>query len=126
MNQTTESHMRTMFSLLIVLPLMLVLAAAATAADRPPNVVVILADDQGWGDLSVNGNSNLSTPNIDSLAKDGALLEWFYVCPVCSPTRAEFLTGRYHPRGGVHGVSLGAERLNLNEKTIGDVFKAAG
>ena len=91
-----------------------------------PNIVIILADDQGWGDLSVNGNSNLSTPRIDSLAKDGALLERFYVCPVCSPTRAEFLTGRYHPRGGVHGVSTGGERLNLDEKTIGDTFKAAG
>jgi arylsulfatase A-like enzyme len=92
----------------------------------PPNIVVILSDDQGWGDLSINGNTNLSTPNIDSLAKSGAMLERFYVCPVCSPTRAEFFTGRYHPRGGVHGVSTGGERLNLDERTIGDVFKAAG
>ncbi len=97
----------------------------ATPSARP-NVVVVLADDQGWGDLSINGNSNLSTPRIDSLAKDGALFERFYVCPVCSPTRAEFLTGRYHPRGGVHGVSTGGERLNLDEKTIADTFKAAG
>jgi arylsulfatase A-like enzyme len=93
---------------------------------RKPNVVVILADDQGWGDLSVHGNTNLSTPNIDSLARDGALFERFFVCPVCSPTRAEFLTGRYHPRGGVRGVSTGGERLNLDEKTVGDTFKAAG
>src|SRR5438477_1882508 len=126
MKQTTESHMRTVFSLRLVLPLMLVLAAAATAADRPPNVVVILADDQGWGDLSVHGNTNLSTPNIDSLAKDGALFERFFVCPVCSPTRAEFLTGRYHARGGVRGVSTGQERLDLDERTIADTFKAAG
>jgi len=91
-----------------------------------PNVVVILADDQGWGDLSVHGNVNLKTANIDSLARDGALFDRFYVCPVCAPTRAEFLTGRYHPRGGVHGVTTGAERLNVDEKTIGDTFKAAG
>ena len=90
----------------------------ASAAGRRPNIVVILADDQGWGDLSVHGNTNLSTPNIDSLARDGALFDRFYVCPVCSPTRAEFLTGRYHPRGGVRGVSTGGERLNLDEKTI--------
>ena len=96
------------------------------AAGKQPNVVVILADDQGWGDLSINGNSNLSTPRIDSLARDGALFDRFYVCPVCSPTRAEFLTGRYHPRGGVHDVSRGGERLNLDEKTIADTFKAAG
>jgi len=93
---------------------------------KRPNIVVILSDDQGWGDLSIHGNTNLETPNIDSLARDGALFDRFFVCSVCAPTRAEFLTGRYHPRGGVHGVSTGAERLNLEEKTIGDTFKSAG
>ena len=102
------------------------LFAAQTVAAVKPNVLVILADDQGWGDLSVHGNTNLSTPNIDSLARDGALFERFYVSPVCSPTRAEFLTGRYHVRGGVFGVSTGGERLDLDEKTIGDTFKGAG
>src|SRR5512140_1797457 len=99
-----------------------------SAAGRPkaPNVVVILADDQGWGDLSIHGNRNLSTPNIDSLARDGALFDRFYVCAVCAPTRAEFLTGRYHARGGVRGVSTGQERLNLDEKTIAQTFKPAG
>jgi arylsulfatase A-like enzyme len=93
---------------------------------KRPNIVIILADDQGWGDLSINGNTNLATPRIDSLARDGALLDRFYVCAVCAPTRAEFLTGRYHSRGGVRGVSTGAERLNLDEKTIAQTFKAAG
>ena len=102
------------------------LAAGATAADRRPNVVVILTDDQGWGDLSVHENVNLDTPNIDSLAVDGALFEHFYVCPVCSPTRAEFLTGRYHVRGGVYSTSTGGERLDLDEMTIAQTFKAAG
>ncbi|MDR3638616.1 MAG: sulfatase-like hydrolase/transferase, partial [Isosphaeraceae bacterium] len=101
------------------------LASVATAADRP-NVLIILADDQGWGDLSVHGNTNLRTPHIDSLARDGALFERFFVCPVCSPTRAEFLTGRYHPRGGVRDVSTGGERLDLDERTIADAFRAAG
>ncbi|MBI4902712.1 MAG: arylsulfatase [Acidobacteria bacterium] len=99
---------------------------AAQTAGRRPNVVIILADDQGWGDLSIHGNKNLSTPHIDSLAGDGALFDRFYVCPVCSPTRAEFLTGRYHARGGVRGVSTGAERLNLDEMTIAQTFAAAG
>lgn len=102
------------------------LFAAVPAPAAPPNVVVILTDDQGWGDLSVHGNTNLATPQIDSLARDGALFERFYVCPVCSPTRAEFLTGRYHPRGGVRGVSTGQERLDLDERTIAQFFKAAG
>jgi len=91
-----------------------------------PNVVIFLADDAGWGDYSQSGNKQVSTPNIDSIAQRGVSLDRFYVCPVCSPTRAEFLTGRYHPRGGVRGVSTGQERLNLDEKTIADALKAAG
>jgi len=91
-----------------------------------PNVVVILTDDQGWGDLSAHGNKNLSTPHIDSLARDGALLHRFYACALCAPTRAEFLTGRYYARGGVRGVTAGAERLDLGERTIAETFKSAG
>ena len=93
---------------------------------QQPNIVVILTDDQGWGDLSLHGNKNLSTPNLDALAKSGVQFDRFYVCPVCSPTRAEFLTGRYHARGGVFSTTAGGERLNLDEVTIADTFKAAG
>ena len=67
------------------------------ALDRP-NVIVMLSDDQGFGDFSHCGNIDISTPNIDSLARDGAFFQNFYVCPVCAPTRAEFLTGRSHWR----------------------------
>jgi len=102
------------------------LRGAEAGPRRRPNIIIVLADDQGWGDLSVHGNVNLATPNIDSLARTGALFERFFVCPVCSPTRAEFLTGRYHPRGGVHSTSTGGERLNLDEKTIAETFRAAG
>ena len=91
-----------------------------------PNVIVMLSDDQGWGDFSLQGNTNLATPNLDALAHGGARFERFFVCPVCSPTRAEFLTGRYHPRGGVQGTSAGGERLNLQETTIAELFQAAG
>jgi arylsulfatase A-like enzyme len=106
--------------------LFFLLAVATAAPAAPPNVVLIVADDQGWGDLSVNGNANLRTPHIDSLARDGARFDRFFVQPVCSPTRAELLTGRYHPRGGVRGVSTGGERLDLDEKTVADAFRAAG
>lgn len=95
-------------------------------ASSPPNVVVFLADDAGWGDYCQSGNRQVSTPHIDSIARGGVSLDRFYVCPVCAPTRGEFLTGRYHPRGGVRGVSTGQERLNLDEKTIADAFRAAG
>ena len=109
-----------------LLTLLLLVLCQVSLEARQPNVVVILTDDQGWGDLSLNGNSNLTTPRIDSLAKDGASFERFYVCPVCSPTRAEFLTGRYSQRGGVYSTSQGGERLDLDEVTIADSFKAAG
>ncbi|UZR98056.1 arylsulfatase [Chondrinema litorale] len=95
-------------------------------AERPPNVVFILSDDQGWGDLSLSGNKNLSTPNIDGLGKNGVVFNHFYVSPVCSPTRAEILTGRYAVRGGVYSTSAGGERLDLDEVTIADYFKEAG
>ncbi|MFO7671032.1 MAG: arylsulfatase [Bacteroidales bacterium] len=91
-----------------------------------PNVLVILTDDQGWGDLSVQGNTNLSTPNVDRLAAEGARLQQFFVAPVCSPTRAEFLTGRYSQRLGVTFIDHGEERMNLGEITIADIFREAG
>jgi arylsulfatase A-like enzyme len=96
------------------------------ASANRPNVVVILSDDQGWGDLSVHGNTNLSTPNIDRLASQGMEFERFYVCPICSPTRAEFMTGRYNPRTGVKSASRGEERMDLDETTIFQTFKEAG
>lgn len=101
---------------------------AAGFAGEPtrPNLVVILADDQGRGDLGFTGNTSVSTPQIDSLARTGARLEHFYVSPVCSPTRAEFLTGRYHLRSGVHDTGSGGERLNLDERTIAEVFREVG
>jgi arylsulfatase A-like enzyme len=100
--------------------------AARGDPPRRPNVLIILSDDQGWGDLSINGNKNLKTPNLDSLARGGALFDRFYVQPLCSPTRAEMLTGRYHPRTGVRGVSTGLERMNLNETTLAQLLRALG
>ena len=91
-----------------------------------PNVVIFLADDAGWGDYSGNGNKQVRTPHIDGIARGGVTLDRFFVCPVCAPTRAEFLTGRYHPRGGVRGVSTGQERLDLDERTVAEAFHAAG
>jgi arylsulfatase A-like enzyme len=91
-----------------------------------PNIVIILADDQGWGDLGFNGNKTVSTPHIDKLSKEGIILNRFFVSPVCSPTRAEFLTGRSHVRGSVSGTSSGFERLDLDESTIAEAFSKNG
>lgn len=103
-----------------------VLGCPPVAIAGQPNVVIFLADDAGWGDYGFNGNQQIATPNIDRIARQGATLDRFYVCPVCSPTRAELLTGRYHLRTGVVGVSTGQERLDLDERTIADAFRAAG
>ncbi len=91
-----------------------------------PNVVIFLSDDQGWGDFSITGNTNIETKNIDRLAGDGAIFNNFYVEAVCSPTRAELLTGRYHTRCGVYSTSAGGERIDLDETTLAEVFKQAG
>ena len=91
--------------------------------DLNPNILIILTDDQGWGDLSINGNTNLKTPNIDNIALNGASFERFYVSPVCSPTRAELLSGKFFVRSGVNGVTRGYERMNTDVKLISDFFK---
>lgn len=116
--------LRQIFHSLITLALILFFMVTAQA--EKPNIVIILSDDQGWGDLSLNGNTNLSTPNIDSIAHEGAMFERFYVSSVCAPTRAEMLTGRYHARTGVNGVSRGEERMNPEETTLAEVLNKAG
>lgn len=99
---------------------------AEKASPRPPNILLIMSDDQGWGDLSLHGNPNLQTPHIDQLATDGVAFDRFFVSAVCSPTRAELLTGRYHTRGGVYSTSAGGERLDLDETTVAQHFQRAG
>ncbi len=101
-------------------------APAEEALPRPPNVLLIMSDDQGWGDLSRHGNPNVRTPNIDQLATEGVSFDRFFVSAVCSPTRAELLTGRYHTRGGVYSTSAGGERLDLDETTVAQHFQRAG
>jgi len=100
---------------------------AATAAPRP-NVLFILADDLGWGDVGFHG-SEIKTPHIDRLAAAGTRLEQFYVQPVCSPTRAAFMTGRYPIRYGLH---IGVVRpwaqygLPLEERTLAQALQESG
>lgn len=126
MNKLLHTKLR----LFLFLPLIFVCFYGCNSCKKSdqnhPNIIVKLADDQGWGDLSINGNKHLHTPNIDLLAESGASFENFYVSAVCSPTRAEFLTGRYAVRGGVFGTSQGAERLDLDEETIAEIFKSNG
>ena len=93
---------------------------------RQPNVVLIIADDQGYGDLRVHGNPKLDTPNIDRLAREGVQFQSFYVSPVCSPTRASLLTGRYNYRTGVVDTYLGRSLMHPDETTLAEVLAQAG
>ena len=98
----------------------------AGGAVRGSNVVLIMTDDQGWGDISSHGNALIDTPVMDRLAAEGARFERFFVSPVCAPTRASLLTGRYHLRTGVHGVTRGYENMRSEEVTIAEALKGAG
>jgi arylsulfatase A-like enzyme len=75
---------------------------AAEDLPQPPNVILMMADDLGWGDVGFNGNTVIQTPNLDAMAKNGMRLTRFYTAsPLCSPTRGSCLTGRYPWRYGV-------------------------
>ena len=114
-------------SLLLIASASLAWTACRPASSaRPPNILVILTDDQGWGDLSLHGNPDLRTPRLDALARSGARFDRFYVNPLCSPTRAAFLTGRDSLRGGVWGVTRGKETLRAEETTLAEILRAAG
>jgi arylsulfatase A-like enzyme len=99
---------------------------AQTPDVRQPNVILIVTDDQGYGDLRVHGNPKLDTPNLDRLARDGVRFQSFYVSPVCSPTRASLMTGRYNYRTGVVDTYLGRSLMHPDETTIAELLSKAG
>ncbi|MCE9614559.1 MAG: arylsulfatase [Lentisphaerae bacterium] len=104
------------------------LAVAATAADKP-NIIHIVADDLGWKDVGFNGCTDIKTPNLDGLAAGGAKLTQFYVQPMCTPTRACLMTGRYPFRYGLQTAvipSVSAYGLDTSEWLMPECLKAAG
>lgn len=103
----------------------LVLAASVLFAEKP-NVVIVITDDQGYGDLSCHGNPVLKTPAIDELFADSVRLTDYHVAPTCSPTRASFLTGHWTNRTGVWHTIMGRSMLRENEMTLGDFFQTNG
>jgi len=102
-----------------------VFTLGASAADQP-NVVIVITDDQGYGDLSCHGNPILKTPHIDDLAAESVRLDDYHVAPTCSPTRSAFLTGHWTNRTGVWHTIMGRSMLRENEVTIGQIFKDSG
>lgn len=100
-------------------------ALADGQADRP-NVVLIMTDDQGHGDLGFHGNSKIRTPQLDDLAKQSVRFDYFYVSPVCSATRASLMTGRYNYRTGVVDTYMGRSMMHTEEVTIAEMLGEAG
>jgi arylsulfatase A-like enzyme len=91
-----------------------------------PNVLLILTDDQGYGDLGSHGNPQIKTPRLDEFAKQSVELTRFFVCPVCSPTRSSLLTGRYNYRTGVVDTYRGRSMMRPDEVTLAEMLSAAG
>ncbi len=115
--------------------LSLLVISAALAATQPahaatsrtwPNVLLVITDDQGFGDIRSHGNPYIQTPAQDRLAAEGIRFDRFFVSPVCAPTRASLLTGRWHLRTGVHGVTRARETMRSDELTIAEVFRRSG
>src|SRR5262245_51746251 len=108
-------YSKTPFRGLVLVAALLGLAWPAAAGEKP-NIVLVMADDQGWGDMAYNGHPQLKTPNFDALAATGLRFDRFYAAaPVCSPTRGSVLTGRHPNRFGCFswGHSLRPQEITL-------------
>jgi arylsulfatase len=99
---------------------------ADSLVGRRPNIIFILTDDQGYGDMSCHGHPILKTPNMDRLHDEGVRFTDFHVSPTCAPTRAALLTGRHEFKNGVTHTILERERLTLEATTLAQVLKSAG
>ena len=116
--------MRQLLQLLVVLSVVGDLVPSV-AAERP-NVLLVITDDQGYGDFSAHGNPVLQTPVLDRLAAESIRFDRFFVSPLCAPTRASLLTGRYSLRTGTRGVAAGDELMRSEEVTIAEALRDAG
>ncbi|WP_152051702.1 arylsulfatase [Tautonia marina] len=122
-----RDHLRC--SALPMITALVALTAGPGAADdspRRPNVLMILTDDQGWGDVRCHGNPAIDTPTLDALAGQGVRFDRFFVSPVCAPTRASLLTGRDHLRTGTVWVTHRLESMRSEEITLAEALRAAG
>lgn len=98
----------------------------AKEQSRPPNIILVMTDDQGYWDTGISGNPHIQTPTIDRLAAEGVTFTRFYANMVCAPTRAGLMTGRHYLRTGLYNTRFGGDTLGKNETTIAQVLKSAG
>ena len=102
------------------------LAGNVAPANDPPNVIIVMTDDQGYGDLGCTGNPILKTPNLDQLSQESVRFTDFHVSPFCTPTRAALMTGNYPGYTGAFRTSSGRTMMHRDEKTVADLFAANG
>lgn len=121
-------HLLTRSATCCVLALVCLTAIArpAAAEDRHPNVVLIITDDQGYGDIGAHGNEMIRTPHLDRLHGESVRLTNFHVDPTCAPTRSSLMTGRYSTRTGVWHTIMGRSLMDTRELTLAEVFAANG
>ena len=121
--------MRPILHLLIFISILSV-ALTSCPAKKPesvkPNIVLVITDDQGYGDIAAHGNQMIKTPNLDQLYKKSLRLTNFHVDPTCAPTRSALMTGRYSTRTGVWHTIMGRSLMDTNEVTLAEVFKSNG
>lgn len=110
----------------IVIILVVSLFGCSQQREAKPNVILIMTDDQGYGDLACHGNPIIQTPNLDKLHSESVRLTNFHVSPFCTPTRAALMTGRYPGRTGAYRTSSGRTMMHTDEKTIANVFAESG
>ena len=111
---------------IIVLGVLMMLLSACSQKQTPPNVILILTDDQGYGDIGIHGNPYVKTPEMDRLHDQSICLTNFHVDPCCAPTRSALLTGRYSSRTGVWHTIGGRSLLGTDNVTMAEVFRDAG
>ncbi len=116
------------FSATFLLAALTLMWTSAFAADfpKPPNIVLVMTDDQGYGDLGFTGNPILKTPRIDAFAKESVRFTDFHVSPNCAPSRCALMTGRHEFRSGVTHTIFERERMSLKAVTLAQVLKSAG
>lgn len=123
--KSTEPYGSQVASMIMLFLVKLFLAPMAFASSSP-NVLIVLTDDQGYGDLRCHGNPVIETPNMDKLHSESVRFTDFHVDPTCSPTRAALMTGKYSHHAGVWHTICGGNHLRASETTMADVFKASG
>lgn len=105
--------------------LLLLSSLAGIAQEKRPNVLLIITDDQGYGDFGFTGNPHVQTPTIDQLAAESSWFTSYYVSPVCAPTRASLLTGRYSLRTGIRDTYNGGSIIAADEFILAEMLKSA-